>query len=90
MGRCRYYQYWEMISGVTLKSVLILNGLHLFFEKENEEFMSFPELGRQCTLLTPWKGYDRATIVGLNGYRFVVQVSSGAELEVYPDEIEFD
>lgn len=60
----------------------------MFFE--NEESKSFPEYGRQCTLLTPWRGYSSATIVGLNGYRFVVQVSSGAELEVYPDEIEFD
>lgn len=58
--------------------------------EEFEDFQSFPEYGKQCTLLTPWRGYSSATIVGLNGYRFVVQVSSGAELEVYPDEIELD
>lgn len=62
----------------------------MFFENENKDFESFPEYGKQCTLLTPWRDYSSATIVGLNGYRFVVQVSSGAELEVYPDEIEPD
>lgn len=46
--------------------------------------------GRQCELLTPWRGYTRGTIVGMNGYRYVVQLSSGAEIEVYDDEIEFD
>ena len=29
----------------------------------------FPEYGRQCELLTPWRGYHRGAIVGLNGYR---------------------
>ena len=38
--------------------------------------------GRQCELLTPWRGYHRGTIVGMNGYRYVVQFSSGAEIEV--------
>lgn len=46
--------------------------------------------GRQCELLTPLRGYTRGTIVGMNGYRYVVQLSSGAEIEVYDDEIEFD
>ena len=46
--------------------------------------------GRQCELLTPWRGYHRGTIVGMNGYRYLVQLSSGAEIEVYEDEIEFD
>lgn len=46
--------------------------------------------GRQCELLTPWRGYHRGTIVGMNGYRYIVQFSSGAEIEVYEDEIEFD
>lgn len=46
--------------------------------------------GRQCELLTPWRGYHRGTIVGMNCYRYVVQFSSGAEIEVYEDEIEFD
>ena len=31
-----------------------------------------------------------ATIVGLNGYRFIIEVSSGARIELYEDEIEFD
>lgn len=50
----------------------------------------FPEFGRQCELKKAWRGYHRATIVGRNGYRFIIQFSSGAEIEVYPDEIEFD
>ena len=50
----------------------------------------FPEYGRQCELLTPWRGYHRGTIVGLNGYRFIIEVSSGARIELYKDEIEFD
>ena len=50
----------------------------------------FPEYGRQCELLTPWRGYHRGTIVGLNGYRFISEVSSGARIELYEDEIEFD
>lgn len=33
----------------------------------------FPEYGRQCELLTPWRGYHRGTIVGLNGYRFIIE-----------------
>ena len=52
--------------------------------------MDFAEYGRQCYLLTPWKGYRSATIVGKTDNGFVVQVNSGAELDVYPDEIEFD
>ena len=50
----------------------------------------FPEYGRQCELQTPWRGYHRGTIVGLNGYRVIIEVSSGARIELYEDEIEFD
>ena len=39
----------------------------------------FPEYGRQCELQTPWRGY-----------RFIIEVSSGARIELYEDEIEFD
>lgn len=50
----------------------------------------FPEYGRQCELLTPWRGYHRGAIVGLSGYRFIIEVCSGARIELYEDEIEFD
>lgn len=50
----------------------------------------FSEYGRQCELLTPWRGYHRGTIVGRNGYRFIIEFSSGARIETYDDEIEFD
>lgn len=47
----------------------------------------FPEYGRQCEL---WRGYHRGTIVGRTARGFVVQFSSGAEIDVYEDEIVFD
>ena len=50
----------------------------------------FPEYGQQCELVTPWRGYHRGTIVGRTAKGFIVQFSSGAEIEVYDDEIEFD
>lgn len=50
----------------------------------------FPEYGRQCELNTPWRGYHRATVVGRNGYRLIIEFSSGDTIEVYPDEITFD
>ncbi len=54
------------------------------------EDTDFPEYGRQCELNEPWRGYHRGTIVGRNGYRYIVEFSSGARIEVYEDEIEFD
>ena len=50
----------------------------------------FPEYGRQCELITPWRGYHRGTIVALSEHGFVVQFSSGAEIDVYKDEIILD
>lgn len=50
----------------------------------------FPEYGRQCELITPWRGYHRGTIIARTARGFIVQFSSGAEIEVYEDEIEFD
>lgn len=50
----------------------------------------FPEYGRQCELITSWRGYHRGTIIARTARGFVVQFSSGAEIEVYEDEIEID
>ena len=50
----------------------------------------FPEQGKQCDLHRPVKGYRRGTIVDKNGYRFVVEFSSGLRDEFYPDEIDID
>ena len=50
----------------------------------------FEEYGKHCWLLTPWRGYRSATIVGQTDKGYIVQVSSGAEIEVYPYEIEMD
>ena len=58
----------------------------------DEEYLNtdFPEYGKQCELKEPWRGYYRATIVRSTQRGFIIQFSSGAEIEVYPDEIEFD
>lgn len=49
----------------------------------------FPEYGHQCELNTPWRGYTRGTIIGRSGNHFVVELSSGAHIHVYDDEISF-
>ncbi len=49
---------------------------------------NFPEYGKQVELNEPWRGYRRGTIVGRSAYRFVIQLSSGAEIELYDDEFE--
>ncbi|MCC8115095.1 MAG: glyoxalase [Bacteroidales bacterium] len=48
----------------------------------------FPEFGKECRLLTPYRGYRYATIIDIEDCLFIVQVSSGASFHVYPDEIE--
>ena len=55
-----------------------------------ENYPDFPEYGIQVELITPWRGYHRGTITQKTAKGFIVQVSSGAEIEVYEDEIEFD
>lgn len=54
-----------------------------------QDYPDFPEYGRQVELLTPWRGYHRGTITAKTPKGFIVQFSSGAEIEVYEDEIEF-
>lgn len=58
--------------------------------EQTDEYTDFPEYGRQCELLTPWRGYHRETIIACTQRGFIIQFSSGVEIEVYPDEIEFD
>lgn len=57
---------------------------------EQSQYTDFPEYGKQCDLIRPWRGYRRGTIVGLNGYRFIIELSSGTRIELYDDEIEID
>lgn len=57
---------------------------------EQGHYTDFPEYGKQCDLIKPWRGYRRGTIVAQTPKGFVVQLSSGAEIDVYPDEIETD
>ncbi len=49
---------------------------------------NFPEYGKECRLLTPYKGYRYAIIVDRTECLFIVEISSGASFQVYPDEIE--
>ena len=67
---------------------LTLNNFQNMYDYDNRE--DFEQYGKHCWLLTPWKGYRSATIVGQTDKGYIVQVSSGAEIEVYPDEIEID
>lgn len=55
-----------------------------------EENYNFAEYGRQVNLYEPWHGYSRGTIVAKNGYRFVIEFSSGAQVECYDDKFCFD
>jgi len=55
-----------------------------------EEDIDFPEYGKQVELKKPWRGYHRGTIVGRNGYRFTIQFSSGATIDLYDDEFEIN
>lgn len=57
---------------------------------EQGHYTDYPEYGKQCDLITPWRGYRRGTVVGHNGYRFIIELTSGARIELYDDEIEFD
>lgn len=65
----------------------------IMLNSKNESDMydnDFPEYGRQCDLKEPWHGYRRGTIVGQNGYRYIIELSSGATIELYEDEIDLD
>ena len=57
---------------------------------EQGHYTDFPEYGKQCDLIEPWRGYRRGIIVAQTPKGFVIQLSSGAEIDVYPDEIELD
>ena len=39
-------------------------------------------------LITPFRGYRHVEVVGFEGIRLVVQISSGYEFTVYADELE--
>ncbi len=57
---------------------------------EQGHYTDFPEYGKQCDLIEPWRGYRHGTIVAQTPKGFVVLLSSGAEIDVYPDEIAID
>lgn len=50
-------------------------------------YKDFPEYGRECELLKPWRGYTYGVVVALTDTGFIVRLTSGAEIEVYGDEI---
>lgn len=45
---------------------------------EQGHYTDFPEYGKQCDFIEPWRGYRRGTIVAQTPKGFVVQLSSGA------------
>lgn len=56
----------------------------------HEDYIDFPEYGKQVELITPYRGYHRGTIISKDGYKFVVQFSSGMTESFYSDEFEID
>lgn len=52
---------------------------------ENEEQSDI--IGKNCTLLYPYKGYTEGTVVGDYGNRIIVSLTSGEEISEYQDEI---
>lgn len=50
-------------------------------------YTDFPEYGRECELIRPWRGYRHGTVVALTDTGFIVRLTSGAEIEVHGDEI---
>lgn len=56
----------------------------------NEEYTNVPGYGKQVELKEPWRGYHRGTIIGRSGYKYTIQLSSGATIDRYEDEFEID
>ena len=50
-------------------------------------YTDFPEYGRECELIKPWRGYHHGIVLALTDTGFIVRLTSGAEIEVYGDEI---
>lgn len=50
-------------------------------------YTDFPEYGRECELIRPWRGYRHGIVVALTDTGFIVRLTSGAEIEVHGDEI---
>ena len=52
----------------------------------NEEVAS-DVVGKHCTLTESYRGYTEGEVIGDYGCQLLVQISSGAEILVYRDEI---
>ena len=49
------------------------------------------EIGILATLVTPFKGYRKITLICKTGYKWLVRIcESGLEIEVYEDEFVLD
>ena len=46
--------------------------------------------GKTATLKVPYKGYKGIEIIESTGYKWLVRLGSGLEIEVYEDEFELD
>lgn len=51
------------------------------------EYTDFPEYGRECEQVKPWRGYHHGVVVALTDTGFIVRLTSGAKIEVYGDGI---
>lgn len=60
------------------------------YDYDYAEDENCPYYGRQVELKKPWRGYHRGTIIGRYNSKFVIQFSSGAAIDFYEDEFEFD
>lgn len=59
-------------------------------EALHQDYIDFPEYGKQVELKEPYRGYHRGTIISKDGYKFIVQFNSGMTGSFYSDEFETD
>lgn len=52
--------------------------------------INFPEYGKQCEIFVPFRGYERGTIIEETERGLMVELSSGALIELPRDEIKID
>ena len=46
------------------------------------------EIGDQVSLIEPWRGYRHAEVIGFEGVRLILELTSGATIRAYADEVE--
>lgn len=56
----------------------------------SDNIISFPEYGKQCEILVPYRGYSVGTIIEETERGFLIELSSGALIEGSRDEVKFN